>query len=74
MITGQVEADAGTFRVGDTVKLAYVDQSRDVLNPEKTVWEVIADGLDTIQLGKKSVNARAYAARFNFSAPTSKSG
>jgi ATP-binding cassette ChvD family protein len=67
MITGQEEPDAGTFRVGDTVKLAYVDQSRDVLDPEKTLWEVIADGQDTIQLGKRSVNARAYTARFNFS-------
>ncbi|GKT10272.1 energy-dependent translational throttle protein EttA [Desulforhabdus sp. TSK] len=67
MITGQERADAGSFRVGDSVKLAYVDQSRDALNPDKTAWEVIADGEDTIQLGGRHVNARAYAARFNFS-------
>ncbi|HWR97254.1 MAG TPA: energy-dependent translational throttle protein EttA [Candidatus Methanoperedens sp.] len=67
MITGQETPDAGSIRLGDTVKLAYVDQSRDVLDPTRTLWEVIADGQDTIQLGKRSVNARAYAARFNFS-------
>jgi len=67
MITGQDKPDAGTFRLGETVKLAYVDQSRDVLDPTKVLWEVISDGLDTIQLGKRSVNARAYVARFNFS-------
>ncbi|MHB8836423.1 MAG: energy-dependent translational throttle protein EttA [Candidatus Methylomirabilia bacterium] len=67
MITGQDTPDAGTFRLGETVKLAYVDQSRDVLDPTKVLWEVISDGLDTIQLGKRSVNARAYVARFNFS-------
>ncbi len=67
MITGQEKPDAGTFRLGETVKLAYVDQSRDVLDPTKVLWEVISDGLDTIQLGKRSVNARAYVARFNFS-------
>jgi ATP-binding cassette ChvD family protein len=67
MITGQDTPDAGTFRLGETVKLAYVDQSRDVLDPAKVLWEVISDGLDTIQLGKRSVNARAYVARFNFS-------
>ena len=67
MITGQDKPDSGTFRLGETVKLAYVDQSRDVLDPTKTLWEVISDGLDTIQLGKRSVNARAYVARFNFS-------
>jgi len=67
MITGQDQPDSGTFRLGETVKLAYVDQSRDVLDPTKMLWEVIADGLDTIQLGKRSVNARAYVARFNFS-------
>jgi sulfate-transporting ATPase len=67
MITGQDKPDSGTFRLGETVKLAYVDQSRDVLDPTKVLWEVISDGLDTIQLGKRSVNARAYVARFNFS-------
>jgi len=67
MITGQDKPDSGTFRLGETVKLAYVDQSRDILDPTKVLWEVISDGLDTIQLGKRSVNARAYVARFNFS-------
>ncbi|GLI33990.1 energy-dependent translational throttle protein EttA [Desulforhabdus amnigena] len=67
MITGQEQPDSGTFRIGDSVKLAYVDQSREALNPEKSTWEAIADGEDTIQLGSRQVNARAYAARFNFS-------
>jgi len=67
LITGQETADSGTIRVGDTVKLAYVDQSRDSLNPEKSIWEEIAEGADTIQLGRVSVNSRAYVARFNFS-------
>jgi ATP-binding cassette ChvD family protein len=66
MITGQEQPDAGTLRVGDTVRLAYVDQSRDSLNPDKAVWEVISDGEDVIDLGKIQVKARAYAARFNF--------
>jgi len=67
MITGNEKPDLGTFRIGETVKLAYVDQSRDVLDPEKTIWEVISGGDDTIQLGKRNVNSRAYVARFNFS-------
>jgi ATP-binding cassette ChvD family protein len=67
MITGQERPDAGAIRVGDTVRLAYVDQSRDSLNPDKAVWEVIADGEDVIELGKLQVKSRAYAARFNFS-------
>jgi ATP-binding cassette ChvD family protein len=67
MITGQEQPDAGAIRVGDTVRLAYVDQSRDSLNPDKAVWEVIADGKDVIELGKMQVKSRAYAARFNFS-------
>jgi energy-dependent translational throttle protein EttA len=67
MITGQEQPDAGTIRLGETVTLAYVDQSRDILDSTRTLWEVIADGQDTIQLGKRSVNARAYASRFNFS-------
>jgi ATP-binding cassette ChvD family protein len=66
MITGQETADSGTIRVGDTVQLAYVDQSRDALNPERLLWEEIADGQETIQLGRQTVNARAYVARFNF--------
>ncbi len=67
MITGQDKPDSGNFKIGETVKLAYVDQSRDDLDPDKTIWEVISDGLDIIQLGKKEINSRAYVARFNLS-------
>ena len=67
LITGQDEPDAGTFRVGPTVKLGYVDQSRDSLNADKTIFEEIADGLDFVTLGKREVNARGYVSRFNFS-------
>lgn len=67
MITGQEKADAGSFRTGETVKLSYVDQSRDDLDPNKTIWEIISDGLDVVPLGRKEVNSRAYVARFNFS-------
>ena len=67
LITGQETADSGTFKVGPTVKLGYVDQSRDSLNNDKTVWDEISDGLDVIQLGKREVNSRAYVSRFNFS-------
>jgi ATP-binding cassette ChvD family protein len=66
MITGQEQPDAGTIRTGETVKLAYVDQSRDTLRPEKSVWEEISDGQDTVTLGPRQVNSRAYVARFNF--------
>ncbi len=67
LITGQEKPDSGTFRIGETVKLAYVDQSRDDLEPNKTIWEVISDGLDVVQLGKRQINSRTYVARFNFS-------
>jgi energy-dependent translational throttle protein EttA len=67
MITGQDTPDSGSIRLGDTVKLAYVDQNRDALDPDKTIWEVISDGRDTINLGNKEVNSRAYVGRFNFS-------
>lgn len=67
MITGQETPDSGTIRIGETVKMAYVDQSRDVLNPDQTIWEVISEGQDLIQLGNQTVNSRAYVARFNFS-------
>ncbi|HKP86943.1 MAG TPA: energy-dependent translational throttle protein EttA [Blastocatellia bacterium] len=67
MITGQEQPDGGDIRLGQTVKLAYVDQSRDVLDANKTIWEEISDGQDTIELGKRQVNSRAYVARFNFS-------
>ncbi len=66
MITGQEGPDSGTLRIGDTVKLAYVDQSRDVLDPDKTVWQMISEGTDMIQLGNREVNSRAYVSRFNF--------
>jgi ATP-binding cassette ChvD family protein len=67
MITGLENPDSGSIRMGDTVKLAYVEQSRDVLDPEKTIWEVISDGNETIELGTRTVNSRAYVARFNLS-------
>ena len=67
MITGQETPDSGDIKVGDTVKLGYVDQSRESLDPEKTIWEVVSDGQDMLQLGKQQVNSRAYVARFNFS-------
>ena len=67
MITGLEKPDAGTIRLGDTVKLAFVEQSRDVLDPEKNIWEVISEGKDVIELGSRSINSRAYVARFNFS-------
>jgi ATP-binding cassette ChvD family protein len=67
LITGKEQPDSGTLRIGETVKLAYVDQSRDVLDPEKTIWEMISDGQDIIALGKREVNSRAYVGRFNFS-------
>ena len=66
MITGQEKPGGGTLRIGDTVKLAYVDQSRDALPPEANVWEAIAGGQDTLELGKRSVNSRSYVASFNF--------
>ena len=66
MITGSEKPDSGTFKVGETVKLAYADQSRSSLDPEKNVWEVISGGNDTVLLGKQEVNSRAYVARFNF--------
>lgn len=67
MIMGLDEPTSGTFRVGPTVKLAYVDQQHKSIDPEKTVFEVISGGLDLMMLGNRQVNARAYVARFNFS-------
>ncbi len=67
LITKQETPDNGDFKVGETVKLGYVDQSRDSLNADKTIWEEISDGLDLVQLGKREVNSRAYVSRFNFS-------
>jgi sulfate-transporting ATPase len=66
MTTEQEKPDGGTIRIGDTVRLGYVDQSRDTLRGEKTVWEEISDGLDIIDLGKKSMPSRAYVAAFGF--------
>lgn len=76
MITGQEQPDKGTIKVGETVKLSYVDQSRDTLDPEKTIFETISEGQETIWLGTREVNARAYVAKFNFagSAQQSKVG
>ncbi|HEX7367861.1 MAG TPA: energy-dependent translational throttle protein EttA [Pelobium sp.] len=66
LITGQDQPDSGTFRVGETVKLGYVDQSHDDLDPNKSVWENITGGLENIQLGNRVTNSRAYVSRFNF--------
>ena len=66
MITGQETPDAGSLRVGDTVKLGYVDQSRDSLDDSKTVWEEIAGGTDVIYMGKRAIPSRAYVGAFNF--------
>ncbi len=66
MLTGQEAPDGGNFKIGDTVKIGYVDQSRDSLNADKTVWEEISGGEDEIVLGKKTVNSRAYVSWFNF--------
>jgi ATP-binding cassette ChvD family protein len=67
MIIGQETPDDGTIRLGETVKLAYVDQSRDVLNPEHTIWEAVSEGQETVWLGTKEINSRAYVGKFNFS-------
>jgi len=66
LITGQEQPDEGTFRVGETVVLGYVDQMHDDLDPEKTVWENITDGQDNLMLGNRMVNSRAYVSKFNF--------
>jgi ATP-binding cassette ChvD family protein len=67
MMTGEETPDAGTLRLGDTVRLAYVDQARSDLDPDKTVWQVVSDGQDVIRLGRAEVNSRAYVGRFAFS-------
>ncbi len=66
LITGQEQPDSGDFKVGETVKLGYVDQMHNDLNPDKTVYENITDGLDNMLLGNKQVNSRAYVSKFNF--------
>ena len=67
MIIGQEKPDTGEIRIGETVKLAYVDQSRDYLPPDETIWEVISGKLDIVPIGNRQINSRAYVARFNFS-------
>ena len=69
MIVGQEKPDAGTIRLGETVKLGYVDQSRDALDAKKTVWEEISGGLDELELGKRKMSSRAYVGQFNFHGP-----
>jgi ATP-binding cassette ChvD family protein len=66
LITGQEQPDAGTLRLGETVKLGYVDQNRDALHPDKTVWDEISGGLDEIAIGKRTLASRAYVSWFNF--------
>ncbi|HCY86293.1 MAG TPA: energy-dependent translational throttle protein EttA, partial [Desulfobacteraceae bacterium] len=67
MITGKEKPDAGNFELGQSVKLAYVDQERDTLDPEKTIYEVISGGNDKLLIGGREINARAYVGKFNFS-------
>lgn len=67
MITNQEQADKGDIKIGETVKMGYVDQSRESLNADKSIWEEISGGMDNINLGTRAVNSRAYVARFNFS-------
>jgi ATP-binding cassette ChvD family protein len=66
LIVGQEEADGGRLTVGQTVQLGYVDQSREELDPDKTIWQEISDSADTLQLGQREINSRAYVSRFNF--------
>ena len=67
MITGKEKPDSGTIEIGDSVRAAYVDQDRDTLDPEKTIYEVISGGSETLLLGDREINARAYVGKFNFS-------
>jgi ATP-binding cassette ChvD family protein len=69
MITGQEKPDSGEIRLGQTVKLAHVEQDRDVLDPKKSVWEMVSGGYDTISLGGRDINSRAYVSKFNFAGP-----
>jgi ATP-binding cassette ChvD family protein len=66
IITGQEKPDGGTFRLGETVKLSYVDQTRDALDPSKTVWQEVSGGLDVLAVGKREINTRSYVGSFNF--------
>ena len=67
MITQKETPDSGTFEIGETVKIAHVDQERDILDPEKTIWESISSGSDNILIGGREINSRAYVSKFNFS-------
>lgn len=67
LVTGQEQPDNGTFKIGPTVQIGYVDQAREALDPNRSIWEEISGGQDTLQLGNRQVNSRAYVARFNFS-------
>ena len=69
LLTGQEEPDQGSLRVGETVQLSYVDQSRDALDAENSVWQEISDGLDTVRVGTREINSRAYVGSFNFKGP-----
>jgi ATPase subunit of ABC transporter with duplicated ATPase domains len=69
MIIGEEKPDAGALRLGETVKLAYVDQTREALDPEQTVWESISAGAERIRVGRREINSRAYVASFNFRGP-----
>jgi ATPase subunit of ABC transporter with duplicated ATPase domains len=66
LITGRGEADDGAIRVGETVKLSYVDQSRDALDPNKTIWQEVSHGLDVLKVGNREINTRSYVGSFNF--------
>jgi energy-dependent translational throttle protein EttA len=66
MLIGQEQPDSGTLKVGDTVELGYVDQNRDALDPEKTVYQEISGGYDNLDMGGRTINSRAYVSRFNF--------
>ncbi len=67
MIMGEEKPDAGSFNVGETAKIAYVDQAHSNINPDKSIWENFSDGQDLVMMGGKQVNSRAYLSRFNFS-------
>ena len=66
LIVGEEKPDGGTIRIGESVKLGYMNQSRDNLDPEKNIWEVISGGADEISIGNRKINSRAYVSRFNF--------
>jgi ATPase subunit of ABC transporter with duplicated ATPase domains len=67
LIVGEEKPDGGSLRIGETVKLGYLNQSRESLDPNKTIWEEISDGLDELKIGERKINSRAYVSRFNFS-------